>query len=443
LETSQGFDAVGEAEALWISSLTKGAHQQLLPALHPPAPGGAPVGARLGSWLRRWAATASAPLVLLLDEADGVRGPALVSLLRQLRCGFSTRGAGEFPVSVALIGMRELRDYSTLAKDGVPTDPISIFNVANVSLTLRAFTREEIAALYSQHEEQTGQSVSPAVTDQIYFYTQGQPFLVNAFAQYLCSAAPSPTSITVEQVEAAKERLIRSLTTHADSLGQRLREPRVARILSAVISGLSTYEIDLRSDDVLYCEDLGLLRLRPRVEVSNPLYREVLERELSATTTPDVPDLPWLHPDGRLNLPLLIDSFLSFWRRHAQALRRKDHGPYQEIVPHLVFMAWLQRIVNGGGRITREYALGRGRLDLLIELAGETHAIEIKRVGPHESPETVEEEGIEQLDRYLQQLGLSEGYLLLFDERPGRTWEERLWRRSPAPHGRTLHLRGA
>ena len=444
LEESQGEEEPAQAERVWVNILRDAAEGQLPADQQMPhfVHDGAP-GTLLRSQLRVWARSVAAPIVLLLDEADVVRGPALVSLLRQLRNGFSTRGAGQFPVSVVLIGMRDLRDYLTTAKDGVPTNPGSPFNVKKVSLTLRTFTREEVGALFAQHEEQTGQSFSSAVTDRIFQYTQGQPFLVNAFADLLTTASPPPAALSIEQVEAAKERLILSRTTHLDALGERLREPRVARILAAVIEGLPDYAFDLSSDDLLYCEDLGLLRRSPLVEVANPLYREVLVRELAQRVQPPIPNLPWLHSDGRLNLPLLIDSFLSFWRRHAQALRSKDHGPYQEIVPHLVFMAWLQRIVNGGGRITREYALGRGRLDLLIELAGETHAIEIKRVGPHESPETVEEEGIEQLDRYLEQLGLSEGYLLLFDERPGRTWEERLWRRSPAPNGRTLHLRGA
>jgi len=31
-----------------------------------------------------------------------------------------------------------------------------------------------------------------------------------------------------------------------------------------------------------------------------------------------------------------------------------------------MLMAFLQRVVNGGGRVEREYGLGRGALDLLI-----------------------------------------------------------------------------
>jgi hypothetical protein len=56
-----------------------------------------------------------------------------------------------------------------------------------------------------------------------------------------------------------------------------------------------------------------------------------------------------------------------------------------------MMMAFLQRIVNGGGRVEREYALGRRALDLVVEWRGARHAIEVKlrraaetvQVGPH------------------------------------------------------------
>ena len=36
------------------------------------------------------------------------------------------------------------------------------------------------------------------------------------------------------------------------------------------------------------------------------------------------------------------------------------------ISPHLLMMSFLQRIINGGGTINREYALNRRRIDLYI-----------------------------------------------------------------------------
>jgi len=65
-------------------------------------------GSLLSDILKRWAAqVAPLPLVVLFDEVDVLQDQALVSFLRQLRSGFASRGVGKFPVSVALVGMRD------------------------------------------------------------------------------------------------------------------------------------------------------------------------------------------------------------------------------------------------------------------------------------------------------------------------------------------------
>ena len=104
-------------------------------------------------------------------------------------------------------------------------------------------------------------------------------------------------------------------------------------------------------------------------------------------------------------------------------------------------MAWVQKVVNGGGEVGEEFALGRGRIDVVIHFAGEIHAFELKRVTEHDSLETIREEGIEQAVGYLDRLGTSEGWLLIFDERP-LSWERKLWREEVEVEGKRLHLRG-
>jgi hypothetical protein len=168
-----------------------------------------PAGSRLVAMLREWSVrVAPHPLVLLLDEADVVSGPALVSLLRQLRAGFHER-PGHFPASVALVGMRDLRDYLAEAKGGVPVNPGSPFNIKAASLTLRNFTRDEVAELYLQHTEETGQPFTPEAIDRAFWWTGGQPFLVNALADIAVTWLVPDRAVPIqsEVVDEAKERL--------------------------------------------------------------------------------------------------------------------------------------------------------------------------------------------------------------------------------------------
>lgn len=444
LEECQDVAEIAVAEPLWLASI-EGACHVLRPELQPPPRAsvlGLEVGSRLRRWLADWCAAIDAPVVLLLDEADVVTGPALVNLLRQLRAGFTDRSTRKFPDSIALIGMRDLRDYLTRANDGAPIHPGSPFNVKSASLTLRNFTEAEIGALYHQHTDATGQEFAASAVESAYYWTSGQPFLVNALARIVVTElATRGETVTADHIHEARLRLILARTTHIDSLSERLKEPRIARIITPVLLGEPDFNVDLSSDDLLYCVDLGLLRTTPNVEAANPIYREVMVRVLSLSRQPNPPERSWLKA-GKLDVPALVDNFLIWWRRHADVLRTRDDTPYREAVPQIVFMAWIQRVVNGGGEVSREFALGRGRIDVTIHHAGDIYAFELKRVTGHDSLQTIREEGIEQMVGYLDRLGISEGWLMIFDERP-LSWDQKLWREDVEVAGRRLHLRGA
>jgi hypothetical protein len=103
-------------------------------------------------------------------------------------------------------------------------------------------------------------------------------------------------------------------------------------------------------------------------------------------------------------------------------------------------MAFLQRVINGGGAIRRELAVASGRVDLAVEWRGHRYAVELKiRRG-----DRTEKQGVEQLSRYLDRLGLQEGYLVIFDRRPEPTWDQKLFEKEvTGPGGKRIHLFGA
>lgn len=148
-------------------------------------------------------------------------------------------------------------------------------------------------------------------------------------------------------------------------------------------------------------------------------------------------------PDGRLDFPALLAAFRLWWRENADivALQLPE---YPEAVPHLALCAFLQRVVNGGGRVHREFAAGRGAMDLPIERGPDRFALEIKRVRTRDALDAIVARGVVQLGDYLDTLGLDHGWLVVFDVRPGRTWEERLWEREQTtPDGKRVVVLGA
>jgi hypothetical protein len=204
-------------------------------------------------------------------------------------------------------------------------------------------------------------------------------------------------------------------------------------------------------DDQQYVEDLGLIRTRPQIEISNRIYREVIPRELTWTTQSVIThDQAWyLTPERRLDMPKLLAAFQQFFREHSDAWI--EGFSYREAGPQLLMQAFLQRIVNGGGRIGREYGLGRKRTDLFIEwptdealgFFGTVQRIVIELKLIKKAPEAVEQSGIQQTADYVAQVGADEAHLVLFDRRPGLGWDERIWQRNVRHAGRSIGVWGA
>ncbi|NVZ08387.1 ATP-binding protein [Allochromatium humboldtianum] len=373
----------------------------------------------LETFLERWCAGSPKPVVLLLDEVDALIGDTLLSLLRQLRSGYPKR-PGAFPQTIVLCGVRDLRDYRIHA--GSEREVItggSAFNIKAKSLRLGDFSAEETRTLLLEHTRETGQVFTPEALDRVWELTQGQPWLVNALAYRACfelrAGRDRTQPITLDLINQAKEQMIVERVTHLDQLAHKLQEPRVRRVIEPMLAG--TLPGEVAEDDREYLVDLGLLKRDGSggLVIANPIYREVLPRALAGGPQDSLPRIEptWLNPDGSLNPEALLDAFLAFWRQHGEPLLKS--APYHEIAPHLVLMAFLHRVINGGGTLEREYAIGMGRMDLCLRYGALTLGMELK-VWRDAAPDPLSE-GLEQFDGYLSGLGLDSGWLVIFDRR--------------------------
>ncbi|MGH9799120.1 MAG: ATP-binding protein, partial [Blastocatellia bacterium] len=343
---------------------------------------------------------------------------------------------------LALIGMRDVRDYKIKSGGSENLNTSSPFNIKTRSLTIGNFTAEEVASLYRQHTAETGQVFTDEAVARAFALTQGQPYLANALAKVSVEELQPDVAqpITVREIERAKDILIERQETHLDSLTERLREDRVRNIIEPILAGNSL--TDLPYDDLRFVLDLGLISKAngSGIFIANPIYQEIIPTVLAFVTRASLPQITpaWLNADGSLNPNKLLDSFLKFWRQHGQPLLGSVH--YHEIAPHIVLMAFLHRVANGGGTLEREYAIGTRRMDVCLRYGQFTLGMELK-VWRDGKPDPIKE-GLEQLDQYLNGLGLDTGWLVIFDQRSGlpdiseRTTTEI----ATSPAGRTITI---
>jgi hypothetical protein len=263
----------------------------------------------------------------------------------------------------------------------------------------------------------------------------------------------STETVTVEHIRDAREQMIRARETHLDALAYRLENPGVRSVMETLMTG----EPDIRlaeGEPFRLCLDLGLVTLEKGTpQVANPIYREVLARQITFGAQMAIPEpgWKWAKPDGTLDMDALLRNFQEFWRNNSETW--EEMSDFTEAFPHLLLMAFLQRVTNGEGRnpppnpqgevplrIEREYAAGRGRMDLAVFYKGSWNIIEIKLLRKNKTFESVKKEGTSQVVQYRERIDpLAPCYLVIFDRRPKKPgWAKRLtWEPSTIAAGKT------
>ncbi len=399
-------------------------------------------GGSLKEALQNWSNSSNQPILLFIDEIDSLVGDTLISVLRQLRAGYTNRPQ-YFPQSVCLIGVRDVRDYRIWSEsEHHAVLGGSAFNIKAESLILPNFSLQQVRDLYLQHTHETGQKFTDEAIDYAFYLTQGQPWLVNALAYQACfrDVTDRNQPITKDVIERAKDTLILRRDTHIDQLVHKLHEPRVRHIIDTILSGMGQEET-FATDDLQYVRDLGLIT-QTGIKIANPIYQEIIPRELVYTDQESMKEtvsdrLSYQNEDGSLNTHKLLEEFTKFYRENSDIWLEKFD--YKESGPHLLLMAYLQRVVNGlpfealakegGGRIHREYALGRKRVDVLVEFGltlpkekQQRIVIELKiKRGEKTIPE-----GLEQTAHYRDINNATEGHLIVFDRDPNKSWNEKI-----------------
>ncbi|MDR1611925.1 MAG: ATP-binding protein, partial [Planctomycetota bacterium] len=240
-------------------------------------------------------------------------------------------------------------------------------------------------------------------------------------------------------IDGAAETLMMRRDTHIDSLLERLKEPRVRKVIEPMLSG-GEAAVDPLSDDTRFCLDLGLVKATAAGALSpaNPIYREVMVRTLTYHAQVSLPENlinRWM--DGeKLDLTALLREFQQFWRENSEIW--EERYEYKEAAPHLIFQAFLQRVVNGGALILREMATGRGRVDLGVLYAGRKYVVELKLAGREPL-----EKSLGQTAGYMDSQGVREAWLVVFDRDVKKSWEKKLFREDRTlPDGKVVHVVG-
>ena len=231
----------------------------------------------------------------------------------------------------------------------------------------------------------------------------------------------------------AAQNIILKRETHLENLERILQDNRVRRVVEPLLSGAVDPKLHPYQEEIEYAENFGVIKTTSDgYKLSNEIYAEIIPRMLSQDTylqteLRNVNPAFYLDANGRIKMPTLIEDFRKIYRENIESWT--DYTTYKESAVQLLLFFYLQKIVNGGGRIHREFALGNDATDILIEkpldgswvLPKQREVIEIKTVRNSDKVKkdlsTVNQDAVEQTRRYLDKMGVEEGHVILFDQR--------------------------
>ena len=299
-------------------------------------------------------------------------------------------------------------------------------------------------ALLGQHTSETGQKFEPTALERLWTQTKGQPWLVNALCSHACFESSRGRdrnrSIADDDIIAAQEALVEGEADHLGRLAVALREERVQRVIEPMLSGAMLGGYDL--SDLEYVRDIGLVALDAPTRIANPIYAELVPRELTFEVQAElrVDSAGYIDQEGELDPSKLLAAFRSYFRERSEHWLQRFQ--YREAGPQLLLQGFLQRVAKGIGRIEREYGMGRPTNLLVVwPRPGRTSKIVVECTLLRDGLEWTLGKALPQTAGYMDRSDAKEGHLVIFD-RGEKPWSEKAWRRSESFNGKRIEVWG-
>lgn len=389
----------------------------------------------LNELLTLWAKNSSRPIVLLMDEIDTLTGNVLTSVLSQIRAGYDKRPA-LFPQTIIFCGTHDIIE--------------KLFNVKDTSLRIEYLTQEEVKELILNYINYSKLTINDKAIFKIYEYSNGQPWIVNSIASelfYEMVPYKKISRITEKDVDEAVVNLVEKKGNHLEYIIEKLREPKVKKILIPILMG-DMFTDEVYDNDITYLKELGLIKSDKEIEIANGIYKEVIPRVLINPVLYlinfNIED--FLIPNGKLDFNKLLKSYQQFFKNHIERLIKFiDYGNAGYV---LIFQSLLQKLVEFGGKIVRNYGLNKNFIEIkyLNEYNNQNILFYIKhyKKSSHETYKQTIQNSIDELSLYLNKIDedFEEIHLVLFYMDLNYSWDERLFYSKKEKDNLVIHVWG-
>ena len=384
----------------------------------------------LSSVITTFCETSTKPLVVTIDEVDKSSDNQLfldfLGMLRNKYLERNRKGLQSTFFSVILAGGYDGKNLKLKIRPDAEKKYNSPWNIAadfNVDMT---FHPEEIAQMLSDYEADTHTGMDiKAISEEIYKYTTGYPFLVSKLCKVIDEELDK--NWTLEGVQTATKQTILEKNTLFTSLTKNLEEyPELKRFIYSLSILGDTITYDANNPVMDFATMFSIIRYDAsrKVRIHNIIFEEVLNNYFIAEQS--VADMGKLRPqlnyvrDGQLQMDFVIRRFADLMHEEY----RDSTVPFLEREGRLLFLTFLKPIINGTGFYYVEpQTRDNRRMDLVVTFGQQEFIIELKIW----RGDKYEESGRDQLASYLATRNMDEGYLVTFDFSKNKKDAEPQW----------------
>ena len=385
----------------------------------------------LSGTITKFCETSRKPVVLLIDEVDKSSDNQLfLNFIGMLRNKYLERneGLGNTFHSVVLAGVYDIKNLKLKLRPDAEKKYNSPWNIAadfNVDMT---FYPEEIAQMLNDYENDvhTGMDIK-AISEEIYKYTTGYPYLVSAICKIIDERLEAEWTLDNVQ-QAVKIIAIGENVTLIDDLSKNIENNIELRdfLFSIVVNG-AEYSFTMVDPIVKLANMFSYIRKNQRGKtiIHNLIFEEALfmyfgnktMREQGTKISPFV--LNYVQ-NGKLNMEHVVTRFRDLIREEY----RESTEPFLEKEGRLLFLTFLKPIINGiGFYYVEPQTRDNRRMDLVVTYDKQEYIVELKIW----HGDKYEELGRDQLSGYLATRGMDEGYLVTFDFSKNKQDTEPQW----------------
>jgi len=366
----------------------------------------------------RFCQLSSRPIVLLIDEVDQSSNNQLfvrfLGMLRDLYLRREDKGMNSTFYSVILAGVYDVKNLKLKIRTDEERKFNSPWNIAaefNVDMT---FQPREIAQMLNDYEQDvhTGMDIQ-AVSEEIFRYTNGYPFLVS----YICKLIDEQYSQqwNADGILLAVKYIVQGGSTLMDDLSKNLENnPDFREFMYQVAINGEEPLFTLLNPMVSMGNMFSYIQNRDgRVAIHNLIFEEALYLYYTVdytlrNTSRMMPFQGNYIVDGQLKMEHILARFRDLMYEEY----REEDGKFLERQGRLIFLSFLKPIINGTGFYYVEpQTRDNRRMDLIVTYGKEEFVVELKIW----RGDKYERTGLEQLSEYLNVRGKKEGYLVTFD----------------------------